>query len=66
MKNVQIIEKPSGHIVAEYPVIEELINDSSEGEYLDEAWENAVEEELVDDTNRDKYDIEIVGDIHSD
>ncbi|PSJ15810.1 hypothetical protein [Nitrosomonas supralitoralis] len=64
MKNVQIIEKSSGHIVAEYPVIEELIDDLSEEEYIEEAWDNAVEEGLVEETNRDNYDIEIDGDIH--
>ena len=62
LKNVQIIEKSSGHIVAEYPIIIEVI-DTEDEDYIEDAWENAVEEGLVDEDNRDNYDIEIVGDI---
>lgn len=65
MKNVQIIEKSSGHIVAEYPIIVELTDDVSDHDYIDDAWEIAVEEGLVDENNRENYDMEIVGDIQS-
>ncbi len=60
-KNVQIIEKSSGHIVAEYPVIIEL-GEIEDNEYLQDAWENAVEEGLVIEENRYNYDIELIGD----
>lgn len=63
MKNVQIIEKSSGHIVAEYPIIVEPIDDFSDQDYIDYAWEIAVEESLVEEDNRENYDMEIVGDI---
>ena len=62
LKNVQIIEKSSGHIVAEYPVVIEVIETENE-DYIEDAWENAVEEGLVNEDNRDNYDIEIVEDI---
>ena len=62
LKNVQIIEKSSGHIVAEYPVVIEVIETEDE-DYIEDAWENAVEEGLVNEDNRDNYDIEIVGDV---
>jgi hypothetical protein len=60
-KNIQIIENSSGRIVAQYPIIIELI-DTSDKDYFNDAWENAVEEGLVDEENRDNYDIEIVDD----
>ncbi|SOD22060.1 hypothetical protein [Nitrosomonas ureae] len=63
MKNVQIIEKSSGHIVAEYPVIVDLIEDPTDLDYIEDAWELAVEEGLVEENNRENYDLEIVGDI---
>ena len=62
LKNVQIIEKSSGHIVAEYPVVIEVIETEDE-DYIEDAWENAVEEGLVEEDNRNNYDIEIVGDV---
>lgn len=62
LKNVQIIEKSSGHIVAEYPVVIEVIETEDE-DYIEDAWENAVEEGLVNEDHRDNYDIEIVGDV---
>lgn len=61
LKNIQIIEKSSGHIVAQYPIVE--IADASEKEYCEDAWENAVDEGLVEEYSRDNYDIEIVEDI---
>jgi hypothetical protein len=63
LENVQIIEKLTGHIVAEYPVIHELVNDVPKEEYCLEAWKNAVDEGLVDENNRDNYEIEIVKNI---
>jgi hypothetical protein len=63
LKNVQIIEKSSGHIVAEYPVIVEDLEDLTDEEYCNDAWDVAVSEGLVDEDNRDDYDIEVVGDI---
>ena len=38
LKNVQIIEKSSGHIVAEYPVVIEVIETEDE-DYIEDAWE---------------------------
>lgn len=63
MKNVQIIEKSSGHIVAEYPIIVELTDDASDQDYIDDAWEIAVEEGLVEADYPENYDIEIVADL---
>ena len=60
LENVEIVEKSTGHIVAEYPVIRELLNEVSKEEYYLEAWENAVDEGLVDGNNRENYEIEIV------
>ena len=62
LKNVQITEKSSGRIVAQYPIIIEII-DTQDEDYFEDAWENAIEEGLVDEDNRDNYDIEIVGDV---
>ncbi len=64
LKNIQIIEKSSGHVIAEYPVVMEIA-DTPEEDLFDDAWENAIDEGLVDEYNRHNYDIEIVGDISS-
>jgi hypothetical protein len=63
LKNVQIIEKSTGHLVVEYPLIIDGIEELTDEEYIEEAWELAVEESLVDEEIRDAYDIEIVMDI---
>lgn len=60
LENVEIVEKSTGHIIAEYPVIRELLNEVSKEEYCLEAWENAIDEGLVDANNRNNYEIEIV------
>lgn len=60
IKNVQVVEKSSGRIIAQYPIIIEII-DTQDEHYFDEAWENAVDEDLVDEDDRNNYDIEIVG-----
>ncbi len=62
LKNVQVIEKSSGHIVAQYPITVELIATQDEDYVVDDAWENAVDEGLVDEDNRGNYNIEIVTD----
>lgn len=61
LKNVQIIDRSSGQIVAEYPVPVEL-GDIKEDEAKEFAWENAVEEGLVEDSKKDDFDLEIVSD----
>ncbi len=62
LKTIQIIEKSSGLIVAEYPYIAELVEDVSEEEYCNDAWENAIDEGLVDEDKRSEYLVEIVED----
>ncbi len=62
LKNVQIIEKSSGHIIAKYPIDIEIA-DTLEEDLFADAWENAIDEGMVKEGNRDNYDIEIVGDI---
>ncbi len=61
-KKVHIIEKSSGHIVAEYPVIIEL-GEIKDEIYIEDAWENAVDEGLVVEGNRNDYDLEIIEDL---
>lgn len=43
LKNVQIIERSSGHIIAEYPVDIELADTLGE-DLIADAWENAINE----------------------
>ncbi|MBY0475447.1 MAG: hypothetical protein K2Q13_10375 [Nitrosomonas sp.] len=57
---VQIIEKYSGNRVAEYPVYLELIDDPSDQDYLNDAWDIAVNESLVNKDIRNNYKIEII------
>ncbi len=66
LKNIQIIEKSSGHIVTEYPIIIVELEELTDEEHCNEAWELAVEEGLVNEINRDDYDIEVVGSFTSD
>lgn len=66
MKNIQIIEKSSGHKIAEYPFLLEFYEDQSEQDFIDDAWELAMEEGLVDESCRENYDLEIIGDITPD
>ena len=60
MKNVQIIDKLSGQIIAEYPIFVDLIDDPVDQDFMDDAWDIAVEEGLVDDDNRKSYKLEIL------
>ncbi len=59
LTKVRIIEKSSNNSVAEYPI--ELINDDLKEDYFDEAWENAVDDGLVDEANRLDYEIHFCG-----
>ncbi|PSJ16346.1 hypothetical protein [Nitrosomonas supralitoralis] len=65
MKNVQIIDKSFGQIIAEYPILDEFINETPVQEFIDDVWGIAFEEGLVDENYRENYDLEIVGDIQS-
>jgi hypothetical protein len=66
LKIVQIIEKSSGHLVAQYEFVAELVEDiTEEKEYCIEAWENAVEEGLVDVDNSQNYEIEVLREVPS-
>ena len=62
LKNVQIVDKNTGNIVANYPVILET-TDASDEDYFDEAWENAVDDGVVDAVNVEDYVMEFVEDI---
>ena len=59
LKRVQIIEKLSGDLIAEYPVVLEIA-DASVDDYCDEAWENAIDDGLVKECNKDDYEIIVV------
>ena len=61
LKNVQIIEISSSHIIAEYPI--ELVGDELKEDYFAEAWENAVDDGLVDESNRSDYELKFVEDV---
>ncbi|PTQ86906.1 hypothetical protein [Nitrosomonas ureae] len=63
MKNVQIIDKLSGQIIAEYPIFVDLIDDPVDQDFMNDAWDIAVEEGLVDDDDRKCYKLEILSDI---
>lgn len=56
LKNVQIYDVDTGEIVSEYPIVLEFIS-ASDADYYDEAWKNAIDEELVDIEHRSKYEI---------
>ncbi len=58
LSKIRIIEKESNNLIAEYPI--ELVDDVDKEEYFDEAWENAVDDGLVDESNRSDYDIQFV------
>ncbi|MBA3756078.1 MAG: hypothetical protein H0X02_07600 [Nitrosomonas sp.] len=58
LSKVQIIEKSSNNLIAEYPF--ELIDDDLMEEYLDEAWETAIDDGLVDESARLDYEVKFV------
>lgn len=58
VSKVRIIEKESNNLIAEYPI--ELVDDLNKDDYCDEAWENAVDDGLVDESNRSDYNIQFV------
>ena len=62
LKTVRITEKASGTLIARYPVIFE-ITDATEEDYLEEAWQNAIDGGLVDKDKRSHYDVDFVVDI---
>jgi len=66
MKNVQIIDKSSGHKIAGYPYLFEFYEDLRDQDFIEDAWELAAVEGLVDESCRENYDLEIVGDIPPD
>jgi len=55
---VRIIEKESNNLIAAYPI--ELVDDIDKEDYFDEAWENAVDDGLVDESCRSDYDFKMV------
>ena len=58
IKRVQIIEIDSNITIAEYPI--ELVGDDFEEDFFAEAWENAIDDGLVNDYGRTNYLIEFV------
>jgi len=60
IKKVQIIEVNSTHIIAEYPI--DLVGDDLKEDYFAEAWGNAVDDGLVDESKRSNYIIQFVED----
>lgn len=62
LKKVQISDKNSGRIIAEYPIVLEIFSVSSK-DYCKEAWENAIDEGVVDPIRTAQYEVEVVNDI---
>ena len=60
LNSVQIIEINSNHIIAEYPI--ELVEDDFKEDYFAEAWKNAVDDGLVNESKRSDYFIKLVDD----
>ncbi len=58
VSKIRIIENESNNLIAEYPI--ELVDDIDEEDYFDEAWDNAVDDGLVDESCRPDYDFKIV------
>ncbi len=58
LKNVQIIEINTNHVIAEYPI--ELVGDELKEDYFAEAWENAVNDGLVDESKRAEFFIKFI------
>ena len=63
---IRIIEKESNNLIAEYPIViveypdgidtDVIDADVIKLDYFDEAWENAIEDGLVDVSSRADYD----------
>ncbi len=62
LKKVQISDRNSGRIIAEYPIVLEILS-ASPTDYCKEAWENAIDEGVVDPTRTARYEVEVVNDI---
>ena len=60
-KNVQIIEINTNHIITEYPI--DLVGDELKEDYFAEAWENAADDGLVDESKRADFFIKFVDDV---
>lgn len=59
--NVLIINTETGKVVATYPVLLKGLNYSpSEGEYYNEAWQCAVEDNIVEPNRREDYGFQLV------
>ena len=57
---VFIIETSSGFVVAEIPISFGIANtNTTENDLINEAWESAVEDNLVDAKNKSKYKFEV-------
>ncbi len=61
IRKVTIIDKPSKQIVAEYPV-KLSGGEHFKEDYFDEAWENAIDDGLVDKSKRADYFMKFSGD----
>lgn len=54
--NVQIIEAKTGRLLATYPIVLSGLNYTpSEQEYFAQAWQCAVDDDLVDVSRQDQY-----------
>lgn len=60
MKNVLITEKKTGRFVAMYPIVIHGMNYTpSENEYIARAWDDAIDDKLVDAKREDDYSFEV-------
>jgi hypothetical protein len=56
--DVVVIEKATGRVVAEYPIIVRGQNyDPTDAEHFELAWECAVDDGVVSPSERDKYEL---------
>jgi len=56
--NVLIVERNSGQVVAQYPVeLQGLNYTPSEQEYFNLAWQNAIEDGIVDHNKLEEYEL---------
>ncbi len=61
-KKVNIIEKPSGRFITEYIFDYENNSNVSDEDFLENAWQTAIKDELVNRNDRSGYSIQLLED----
>lgn len=60
INKIRITDKLSQQIIAEYPI--ERVGDDLKEDFFAEAWDHAVDNKLVDESNRSNYSMKFVDD----